>query len=58
MSERKVNGWDERDYKLWSELQSLPNYGLIVPRNPMVALSDVIKAMEEAAEKRFHDKRK
>jgi hypothetical protein len=53
----QVNGWDERDYKLWGQLMSLPNYGLVAGRrdNPLLALKDVIKLLEKAAEKRFDD---
>ena len=50
----KINGWDERDYKLWSEIQSLPSYGIIAgcPDNPMLSRKDVFKLLEKAAEER------
>lgn len=56
----RVPGWDERDYKLWSELQSLPNYGLVAGqcRNPMVALKDVERLLENAARKRAEKRAK
>jgi hypothetical protein len=57
---RKINGWDERDYKLWSEIQSLPSYGLVAGRadNPMLARKDVVRILEEAAKRRFDDEHK
>lgn len=53
----RINGWDERDYRLWSELRSLPSYGLVAgdSQNPMVARKDVEKLLEAAAEKRVAD---
>jgi hypothetical protein len=56
-SARKANGWDERDYKLWSELMNLPSYGLVANNadNPMLARKDVIQLLEKAAEKRFDE---
>ena len=57
MKNIRTNGWDERDYKLWSEIQSLPSYGLVVGRadNPMLARKDVVRLLEQAAEKRFNE---
>lgn len=54
---KRINGWDERDYKLWSELQSLPHYGLVAGRanNPMLSRKDVVRLLEDAAKKRFAD---
>jgi hypothetical protein len=51
----KVNGWDERDYRLWSQIQSLPSYGLVGGRadNPMIALKDVVGLLESAANLRY-----
>lgn len=51
----RVNGWDERDYELWGQLQSIGSYGLIAgnPQNPMISLRDVIGLLEENAESRF-----
>jgi hypothetical protein len=51
----RVNGWDERDYQLWGQLQNLNSYGLVAGsgRNPMVALKDVIALLERSAEARF-----
>lgn len=56
MPENPPNGWDERDYKLWSEIQSLPSFGLVGGRsdNPMLARKDVIGLLEKAAEGRFY----
>jgi hypothetical protein len=53
----RINGWDERDYRLWSEIRSLPNYGLVAGEkdNPMLARKDVEKLLEEAAKNRFND---
>lgn len=53
----RTNGWDERDYKLWSQIQSLPSYGLVAGSsdNPMLARKDIVRLLEEAAEKRFAD---
>jgi hypothetical protein len=47
----RVNGWDERDYKLWSAIQSLSSYGLVAGQsdNPMLARKDVVKLLERAA---------
>lgn len=55
--ERRVRGWDERDYMLWSELMQLPSYGLIANdrENPMLSRKEVIKLLEQAAEKRFDE---
>lgn len=56
----RVNGWDERDYKLWSEIQSLPSFGLVAGQadNPMLSRKDVVRILEQAAEKRFSDAHK
>lgn len=52
---RKPTFWDERDYRLWSEIQCLPSYGLIPgPGNDrMVSLNAVVDEMKNQAEKRF-----
>ena len=47
-------GWDERDYKLWSEIRSLPSYGLISGLDPMISLDAVCKVLEKHAEERFN----
>lgn len=51
----RVNGWDERDYLLWSQLHNLNHYGLVAAdeRNPMISLRDVTKLLERNAESRF-----
>jgi hypothetical protein len=48
-------GWDERDYKLWSKIQSLPSYGLVGGQagNPMLARKDVVRLLEAEAKRRF-----
>jgi 2-C-methyl-D-erythritol 4-phosphate cytidylyltransferase len=55
MKNIRINGWDERDYRLWSGLQSLPSYGIVAgdSMNPMLARKDVERLLEKAAEKRF-----
>jgi hypothetical protein len=52
----RINGWDERDYKLWSEIRSLPSYGLVAGNsdNPMLARKEVLMLLELAAEERFN----
>jgi hypothetical protein len=56
---KRINGWDERDYKLWSALQSLPHYGLVANQsnNPMLARKDVEQLLEKFAEERFESER-
>lgn len=46
-------GWDERDYRLWSEIQQLPSYGLHCPNDHMISLNDVVRVMEEQASLRL-----
>lgn len=52
---RRVNGWDQRDYELWSALRRLPSYGLISGNldDPMVSLKDAIECIERQARKRY-----
>jgi hypothetical protein len=45
----RVWGWDERDYKLWSELQQLPSFCLIAPNDHGVSLKQVVEVMEAHA---------
>jgi hypothetical protein len=45
----RVKGWDERDYKLWSDLQSLPSYALIAPNDHAISLRQVVALMEKHA---------
>ena len=47
-----VWGWDSRDYRLWSEIQSLPSYGLLGGGDRMISFAAVVKCMEEEAKKR------
>lgn len=51
----RVNGWDERDYELWSQVRQLSSYGLVAgdTDNPMVSRKDVIAIIERIAEERF-----
>jgi hypothetical protein len=54
----RTNGWDERDYELWSALQCLPSYGLIAGgdgSDRMVSRKAVEKLLRIAAEKRFEE---
>jgi len=52
---KQVNGWDERDYKLWSAIRTLPSYGLVAGQadNPLLSRKDLVRLLEEAAQKRF-----
>lgn len=54
MSER-INGWDERDAKLWSAINTLPSYGLVGGdyQNPMLSRKEVIRLLESAALERY-----
>jgi hypothetical protein len=47
-----AEGWDERDYRLWSELQQLPSWGLIAPNDHCISLKQVVALMEEQAKER------
>lgn len=55
MTWRQPNGWDARDYKLWSALRQLPSYGLIAKDrdNPMLSRKQVEALLEKHAEDRF-----
>jgi hypothetical protein len=54
-SGREKNGWDERDYQLWSAIMNLPSYGLIADDvdNPMLSRKALFKLMSDIAGKRF-----
>lgn len=54
----KTNGWDERDYKLWSDLGQLPSYGRIDKTDHLVSLNQVEELLRKHAEKRYAAKRK
>jgi hypothetical protein len=56
----RINGWDERDYKLWSAIRCLPSYGLVSknPNNPMLSRKDVLRLIEIAANRRFENAHK
>ena len=45
-------GWDERDYKLSSDIRSLPSYGLLQGDDHMVSMQAVLKLLIEHAERR------
>lgn len=45
----KPYGWDERDYKLSSRLQSLPSYGPLANGDRMISLREAIAVIEELA---------
>lgn len=51
---KQANNWDERDYKLWSKIQALRNYGLVAgdKHNPLIFLDDVVTCMKSEAELR------
>lgn len=51
----RVNGWDERDYELWSDLMQLPSYGLIAndADDPMLSRRQVIALVEKRARERY-----
>jgi hypothetical protein len=51
---KRTNGWDERDYKLWSALHQLPSYGLASGAyNKLIILNDVIRLLDKSAQERF-----
>lgn len=52
MTNCKINGWDKRDYDLWSELQGLPSYGLLSNDDRMISQKAVEKLLRDAARKR------
>lgn len=47
----RVRGWDERDYKLWSQIQCLQSYGLAAGHK-MIREDDVVAVMENQAKQR------
>jgi hypothetical protein len=49
----RTDGWDTRDYELWSAVNQLPSYGLIAPDDVMVSRKQVIELIKKAAEERF-----
>lgn len=57
----KPNGWDERDYLLWSQLRQLPSYGVIhggYGGDRMISRDSVEKLLEIAAERRYDNRPK
>ncbi len=48
-----VNGWDERDYKLWSKVRCLPSYGLIAPNDRMISQKAVEELLRVQAKERY-----
>lgn len=49
----RTNGWDERDYRLWSDIRTLPSYGRIAPDDTMISMKQVCALLEQHAEARF-----
>lgn len=50
---KRTNGWDERDYKLWSDLGQLPSYGRINRTDHLVSFQQVEDLLRKHAEKRY-----
>jgi hypothetical protein len=48
-----INGWDERDYKLWSALGGLPSYGRKDKTDHLISLAEVEALLRNHAEERF-----
>jgi hypothetical protein len=54
----RTAGWDERDYKLWSQVRQLPSFGILSGEdNRMVSSQAVLQLLEQAAEERFARKK-
>jgi hypothetical protein len=49
----RTNGWDERDYKLWSAIGELPSFGRINRTDHLVSLNQVEELLRKHAEERF-----
>ena len=49
----RTNGWDARDYKLWSALGVLPSYGRIDQTDHLVSLKQVEDLLRKHAEERY-----
>jgi hypothetical protein len=49
----RTNGWDERDYRLWSALGELPSYGRIDQTDHLVSLKQVEDLLRKHAEIRY-----
>lgn len=50
---RTPNGWDRRDYELWSAIQQLSSYGLIAGDERMISRKQVLALLETHAEIRY-----
>ena len=50
-----INGWDERDYKLWSALRVLHSYGRKSRTDHIVSLAEVEELLRKHAEERFNN---
>ncbi len=52
---RTPNGWDKRDYELWSAIQQLTSYGLIAgdADNIMISRKETLALLETHAEQRY-----
>lgn len=54
----KNSGWDERDYRLWSKIRSLPSYGTVAGQpSVLLASADVMRVLIEEAESRRLNKK-
>jgi hypothetical protein len=49
----RTNGWDERDYKLWSALGALPSYGRKDRTDHLLSLAEIEALLRKHAEERF-----
>lgn len=52
----EINGWDARDYKLWSDFGVLQSYGRINRTDHLVSLNEVEALLRKHAEQRFSEK--
>jgi hypothetical protein len=50
---KRTNGWDERDYKLWSALGTLQSYGRKDRTDHLVSLAEVEQLLRKQAEERY-----
>jgi len=49
----QTNGWDERDYRLWSALGVLHSYGRKDRTDHLISLEEVEALLRKHAEERF-----
>ena len=57
MPNLRTNGWDERDYKLWSALGVLPSYGRMNGVDHLISLHQVEAVIRKHAEDRYAKER-